>query len=227
MNALTSPRLERLADRRPDAVRRPAGVEAPKQPERQTCELCAQPIAPEHRHVLDLEKRTILCACRACTILFDRDAAGGGHFRLIPDRAYRLASFRLDGSGWAALEIPVDMAFFVRQSGDGRVAAFYPGAAGATESQLPLQRWSDLEAANPVLRDMEPDVEALLVRRLSGAGDAWLVPVDECYALVGLIRTSWKGLSGGTEVWEKLDAFFARLAREAGVLEANEEREER
>jgi hypothetical protein len=58
---------------------------------------------------------------------------------------------------------------------------------------------------------MEPDVEALLVNRVRGARQHWLVPVDECYALVGVIRTHWRGFTGGREVWEELERFFAEL----------------
>ena len=32
----------------------------------------------------------------------------------------------------------------------------------------------------------------------------YIVPIDECYRLVGLIRMHWRGLSGGTEVWKEI-----------------------
>jgi hypothetical protein len=35
--------------------------------------------------------------------------------------------------------------------------------------------------------------------------------MDECYSLVGLIRMNWRGLSGGREVWEKIELFFEEL----------------
>jgi hypothetical protein len=37
------------------------------------------------------------------------------------------------------------------------------------------------------------------------------MPIDECYRLVGLIRLNWRGLSGGSEVWEEVDKFFEQL----------------
>ena len=64
-----------------------------------------------------------------------------------------------------------------------------------------------------MLGELEPDVEALLVNRTRGAREHWLVPVDRCYELVGLIRTHWSGFGGGSEVWEQVDAFFDRLER--------------
>ena len=72
-------------------------------------------------------------------------------------------------------------------------------------------------AANPVLAELEPDVEALLVNRARGAREHWLVPIDDCYALVGLIRTRWRGLSGGEEVWREIDAFFDGPATRASA----------
>ena len=44
------------------------------------------------------------------------------------------------------------------------MTAFYPSPAGATESLLPLTAWEEIVRENPALREMQPDVEALLVR---------------------------------------------------------------
>ena len=175
------------------------------------CELCSEPIPPEHRHLVNLESRELLCACRACSILFDRAAAGGDHFRLVPDRRLCLAAFELDDATWASLQIPVDMAFFFGNSRAGRVMAFYPSPAGPTESLLELGTWDEIERANPPLQELEPDVEALLVNRARGAGDYFVVPIDDCYRLVALIRTEWRGLSGGSTVWPAVDRFFGEL----------------
>ncbi len=177
------------------------------------CELCGEPIAPEHRHLLDLESRELMCACQACKILFDRGAAGGGHYRLVPERRVRVDDLELDDPLWDGLRIPVDMAFFFHSSAAGRVQAFYPSPMGPTESQLGLSAWEELAARNPVLSTLEPDVEALLVNRVGGARRHWLVGLDECYALVGVIRTRWRGLSGGREVWGEITAFFEDLDR--------------
>lgn len=175
------------------------------------CDLCRQPIPADHRHLLDLESGQLMCACQACRILFERTAAGGGHFRLVPERRLRLSGFRLDDAMWDELRIPVDMAFFFYSSPAERVVAFYPGPMGATESLLDLRAWNALEDANPVLTEMEPDTEALLVNRARGAEDYRLVPIDDCYTLVGLIRTGWRGLTGGKAVWEDIGSFYAAL----------------
>jgi Family of unknown function (DUF5947) len=213
-DTVASSRLRRLAQRRGDQER---SAEQPAAEER--CELCGEPIPPEHRHLVDLSSRALLCSCRPCSLLFDHKGAGGGRYRLIPDRRLRIADFELDDSLWQSFRIPVDMAFFFHNSQVERVVAFYPGPMGATESQLELTAWEDLAAANPLLGELEADVEALLVNRAGEARDHWLVPIDDCYDLVGLIRTNWRGLSGGQEVWTQIGAFFERLGRQAKVVD--------
>jgi hypothetical protein len=175
------------------------------------CELCSEPIPPEHRHLLEVSTREIICVCRPCSILFDRAAASEGKYRLIPDRRLFLEDFEMSDVQWASLRIPVDMAFFFHSTPAERVVAFYPSPMGPTESLLKLSAWEDLEASNPVLKGMERDVEALLVNRVRGAREHFLVPIAECYSLVGLIRMRWRGLSGGREVWEEIGQFFEAL----------------
>jgi hypothetical protein len=199
--SLGSSRLLRLAQ---------AGPPVEESPE-EHCDLCGEPIAAEHRHLIELANRELRCVCRACAVLFDSTAAGAGHYKLVPDRRLRLDDFRLDDVAWEELRIPVDMAFFFHDSGAGRVMAFYPSPMGPTESLLGLEAWTRLEDTNPVLRDMAPDVEALLVNRARGARAHWLVPIEECYRLVAVIRTRWRGFTGGKEVWEELERFFAGL----------------
>ncbi len=220
--SLASPRLLRLAQGSPAGTsgrsgtgQRPGtgegrGASATlTEPER--CELCNAPLPAGHRHLLDLRSRDLLCACQACSLLFDRDAAGGAHYRLVPTRRWRLEHFELSDVLWEQLRIPVDMAFFFFSSAHERVVAFYPSPMGPTESRLELPAWRELEAANPLLGALVPDVEALLVNRARGARRHWLVPIEDCYRLVGVIRTRWRGFTGGKEVWAEIEAFFAEL----------------
>ena len=202
-------RLQALAQRR---------EAQPPDPQEERCDLCSEPLATEHRHLLDLDSRRLLCACRACSILFDRSGAGGGHYRLVPDRARAVADLELDEVAWRSLGIPVEMAFFFHSSAAGRVVAFYPSPLGATESLLDLGAWEDVVAANPVVAELEPDVEALLIDHSDGRREHWLLPVDRCYELVGVIRTGWKGFGGGAEVWAEIDRFFDDLRREASSV---------
>jgi len=122
----------------------------------------------------------------------------------------------MDDQEWASLLIPINLAYFFRNSELGRVVANYPSPWGAMESSLDLEYWSVIANRNPVLKKFEPDVEALLVNRISGAPEYFRVPIDHCFRLVGLIRTHWRGLSGGSEVWQEIDGFFRRLNEAAG-----------
>ena len=209
--------LTRLA-----ALARRSTVEREAAQER--CELCGAAIPAEHRHLLDVARRELMCACRPCSILFASKAAGAGHYRLVGDRRLRVDDLELDDAAWEELRLPVEMAFFFRSSAAGRVQAFYPSPMGPTESLLELRAWEELESANPVLGEMEPDVEALLVNRVRGARGHWIVPIDDCYALVGLIRTRWRGLTGGAEVWGEIARFFDELDRRARPASRNDGR---
>lgn len=180
----------------------------------EACELCGNPIPSEHRHLLDMRTRELMCTCQACRILFDSGAAGGGHYRLVPERRLRIDGFELDDVTWEELRLPVDMVFFFHHSGEGKVVAYYPSPAGPTESLLELGLWAQLERANPVLGQLEPDVEALLVNRTHDARQYFLVPIEDCYSLVGLMRTRWRGFTGGRELWQGINEFFESLEEE-------------
>ena len=175
------------------------------------CDLCGEPIPPEHRHLLEISTREMKCACRPCSILFDSEAASEGRYQLIPDRHLFLEDFEMSDVQWESLRVPVDMAFFFHSTPAEKVVAFYPSPMGPTESLLKLSAWEELETHNPVLKGMKRDVEALLVNRVRETRDHFLVPIDECYRLVGLIRLHWRGLSGGREVWEEIEQFFEEL----------------
>jgi hypothetical protein len=205
---LVSSRLRHLVQQRSAG----AGVAAES---RERCELCNAPISATHRHLLELSSRELMCACRPCSLLFDRDGSGNGQYKLVPERRLRLEDFVMSEYVWEELRIPVDMAFFFYSSAQERVLAYYPGPMGPTESQLQLDAWRGLERTNPVLAQLEADVEALLINRIRGARRQWLVPLDDCYGLVGLIRTHWRGLTGGKAVWQEIDSFFKDLDRRA------------
>ncbi|HEY9226857.1 MAG TPA: DUF5947 family protein [Gemmatimonadaceae bacterium] len=176
-----------------------------------SCQLCAAPITPEHRHLLDLERRELTCACGACAILFDAHGAAGHRYRLIPRRYRALDSAIFDDGVWDRLALPVDVAFMFMSSSANRPVAFYPGPMGTTESALPLPSWDEIVARAPVLATIEPDVEAILIHRARGARDYWLVPVDECYRLAGAMRATWQGISGGDAMRAAVAAFFQRM----------------
>jgi hypothetical protein len=181
----------------------------PREVAEDRCELCSTSIAADHRHLVEPAKRRLLCVCRACaTLLGNRD---DNRYREVPEAVRQLENFCMTDSDWEAFGIPIGLAFFVHSTPDKRIVAFYPGPAGPTESLLDLQAWARLVASNPLLAELEPDSEALLVNRVRNAREYFQAPIDRCYALVGLIRTKWRGLSGGDEAWTAIDGFFAGL----------------
>jgi hypothetical protein len=178
----------------------------------EACELCGVPVAAEHRHVVDLESRSLLCACRPCWLLFPPGTAQ--RFRGVPERHLSFPGFTLGPAQWDALEIPVGLAFLFRSSLLGRVVALYPGPAGAAESALPLGAWDGVTAGDPRLDLLTPDVEALFLQAPDGGGRGTcsLVPIDRCYELVGRLRRVWRGFDGGAEARAELAAFAADVA---------------
>jgi hypothetical protein len=200
----------------PDAIPA-AGLE----PER--CEMCREVLDDRHGHVVEIEQRSIVCACRACYLLFISDGAAGGRYRSVPERVRHDPAGPLDAADWNDLQIPVAMAFFFFNSALGRVVAGYPSPGGVTECELDLAAWDRLATTYPLLGAMTPDVEAILVNRAEGADEVFLIPIDECYGLVGELRLRWQGFDGGAEARAALAAFLAGLRRRAVAL-APEER---
>ena len=201
-------------------VARPAAVVVER------CDLCAAEIPDEHDHLVRPGERALRCACRPCSLLFSEERTGvDGAFvagyRTVPDRYRRDPDFTLTDAAWDALQIPVSTAFFLLDSTRDGVLACYPSPAGATESELGLEPFDEGVGATRLAAILQPDVEALLVRRpregtadidgpapLRCVSECFLVPIDACYRLVGLVRTTWKGFDGGAAAWAAIDGFF-------------------
>ena len=179
-----------------------------REPE-ERCELCATAIGAGHRHLLEMSKGRIVCACDGCALAF-QDVVGG-RFKLIPRDTRWLRDFEMSDADWGMIGLPINLAFIVRGAEAERVRAFYPSPGGATESLVPVESLRGLVARNPILETLQRDTEALLVNRVGEARDYFAAPVDVCYELVGLVRKHWRGFSGGDEVWEKIGGFFAQL----------------
>jgi hypothetical protein len=179
------------------------------------CELCGAAIAEEHDHLVEPAARRLVCSCRPCAILFSAQAVQ--RYKRVPMDIRVLTRFHLSDTQWDSLLVPINLAYFFRCSVSNTVVAMYPSPAGATESLLPLETWNHIVAENPVLERMEPDVEALLVNRLGEkygfpAHQYFIAPIDQCFKLVGLVRANWRGLSGGAEVWQRIQQFLGGLA---------------
>jgi len=191
------------------------------QPAGERCEMCSEALADEHQHVVNLEGRQLMCVCRGCYLLFT-DTEAELRFRAIPDRYLAFPDFALDRRAWEALQIPVGLAFFFHNSTLDRTVAFYPGPAGATESELDLQAWNDIRTADGRVDAIAADTEALLVRIPdddAASPQAYLVPIDACYEFVGRLRMMWRGFDGGQDVRNYIDEFFEMLDDRSRVVD--------
>lgn len=185
---------------------------ARNRPPGEKCDLCATPVNVEHAHLLEMERRRILCACTACAILFSEST---GRFRRIPTAVLQLPDFNLTDLQWTALEIPINLAFVFRSTVTGSLTAVYPSPAGAIESAPPAEVWAEIVAGEPRLAQLQPDVQALLINRLTEPYEYLLAPIDKCFELIGIVRTHWQGFTGGTELRKQVRAFFEALRLEA------------
>jgi hypothetical protein len=178
------------------------------------CDLCGAVLPAVHEHLAEPVTRRLVCACGPCALLFSSLEAG--RFRRVPWRLERLDDLRLPADVWGGLGVPVKLAFFYPASVVGGVVAVYPSPAGPLESPVPADAWAAVVAANPALADLSPDAEALLLNRVNGANDSFRSSLDRCYHLIGLVRSHWRGMTGGPEMWRAVEEFFAGLRVEAG-----------
>jgi hypothetical protein len=193
------------------------------EPAGERCEMCSESIADEHQHVVNVAGRQLMCVCRACYLLFT-DNNADLRYRAVPDRYLAFENFALDRRAWEALQIPVGVAFFFTNSALQRTVAFYPGPAGATESELDLDAWNAISGADSRVGLLADDVEALLVRVPDTDGrdngevaqpQSYLVPIDACYEFVGRLRMLWRGFDGGQEARQFIDSFFSQIEARA------------
>lgn len=181
------------------------------------CELCAGPLAGDHVHVVEIGARGLLCACRACGILFARDDSAA-RYRTVPDRVLADRAVPLDARRWSELGVPVGLAFCVRDGASGQVRIHYPGPAGVVDAALDPAVWDAIAGATRLAGELADDVEALLVDagRGQAASRCYLIPISLAFALVGRLRATWRGFTGGDAAHQELADFFAELERRAG-----------
>jgi hypothetical protein len=181
--------------------------------ESEKCEVCGSSLSEDHRHLLELGERRILCACEPCIAM----RSGVDNYCPVGTRTVWLDDFDFPDELWAAFQLPIGLAFFLRSTGTNSVVALYPSPAGATESELHLESWEALVARNPILEQLDSDGEALVVNRMTEPPEHAIVPIDECYRLVGLIKSNWTGISGGNAISDAVPLFFQHVRRKAGL----------
>jgi hypothetical protein len=184
-------------------------------PEDELCDLCGITISADHRHLLQIAERRIVCACEACWAM----RSGEGDYRPTGNRTLWLPDLRLPDDLWAAFQIPIGLAFFMSSTVTECVVAMYPSPAGATESELHFESWARMTELNPVLRELEPDIEGLIVNRLTDPPVYAIAPIDQCYALTGAIKATWEGISGGAAVEHAVTEFFDDLRARALAMQ--------
>lgn len=175
--------------------------------EKEHCNFCNAELPADHRHLVDISAMRFMCTCEMCMIV----QAVRGNYKPLPQRYLNLVDFKMSDALWSDFLIPVNMAFFVLKSDQSGAVAYYPAPTGATESKLKMEPWNELEELNPTLSNLMPDLEALLMNRLDTTNKYFIVPIDSCYKLIGMIRTSWKGIHGGSEVNDIINKFFVEL----------------
>ena len=118
---------------------------------------------------------------------------------------------------WASFQIPIALAFFMVSTVSGGVVGLYPSPAGATECELDLEAWDRLCEENPLLASLEADAEALVINRMAEPPQHAIVPIDIAYQLVGVVKASWEGISGGAATEAAVARYFAGLREPAPV----------
>jgi hypothetical protein len=184
---------------------------APATAETEVCDLCGVGIPEDHRHLLALSERRIVCACEACWAM----RSGEGDYRPTGTRTVWLPGLDVPDDLWASFQIPIGLAFFMESTVTACVVAMYPSPGGATESELHFDTWSRMRELNPVLDGLEPDIEGLIANRLADPPVYVIAPIDRCYELTGTIKAHWEGISGGPRVEAAVAEFFDGLRARA------------
>jgi hypothetical protein len=205
--------LARANGRAPSPQSPPVSGSAAATSDTEACDLCGLGIPADHRHLLHLGERRIVCACEACWAM----RSGEGDYRPTGNRTEWLAGLNVPDDLWATFQVPIGLAFFMESTVTGCIVAMYPSPAGATESELHFDSWKRMRELNPVLKTLEPDIEGLIANRLADPPAYVIAPIDRCYELTGTVKASWEGISGGPGVEIAVDGFFTALRAQAGA----------
>ena len=206
--------LRGLASRPVRGAQQGNGASAPplakEAPNVERCDLCGTTIPDDHRHMLNIDERRIVCTCESCWAL----RSGDPEYQPVGSRIVWLPELDMPDEVWAGFQIPIGLAFFMYSTTSECIVAMYPSPAGATESELHFDTWNRLLERNPEFR-LDPDTEGLIANRLADPPVYAIAPIDRCYELTGAIKANWDGISGGTGVEEAVARFFDDLRAKA------------
>ncbi len=182
---------------------RSAGERRPPEPvPGEHCDLCQEQVPDEHRHLYDTDGGEVLCACRACSLLFAGEEAAQGATGWC--RGAASASRRSTRPAWACpsawrSSCPPPTA---------RSAAHYPSPratrCGGGPGGLGRSR-----GGLPACASCAPTWRRCSSTRHGGRA-ALDRPVDDCHRVVAIVRREWR-MSGGDRVWPAVEQFFAGL----------------
>ena len=200
-----------------DVLTRITSSRSAPEPAGERCEMCSEPIADEHQHVVNVAARQLMCVCRACYLLFTDTRPSCVTARC------RTAIWRFPISRWIAApgRHCRSRSAWPSSSPTPRWGArspsipARPGRPNPSWTWIPGTRCSGADSRVDLLAD---DVEALLVRVPEDGDDGetaqpqtYLVPIDACYEFVGRLRMLWRGFDGGQEARAFIDGFFAQI----------------
>ena len=171
------------------------------------CDLCGGELQAHHEHLLSVAGGRLSCACGACSALF----AGGTSQRYVrvARSAARLLGFDFSEQEWKALSVPVALACLVYRSACsdselGELTAIYPSPAGVIEASLPTMAWRSLCMRHAELRNISPDLQALLVDRTRRPARYFAVSLDICFEFAGLMRAGRLAATSASAALDRL-----------------------
>jgi hypothetical protein len=143
------------------------------------------------------------------------DGTSHATLRAVPPRS-EIVEVDVAAEDLTSLGVPVGLAFFFYSSRLEQWSVGFPSPAGATEAELGDGVWDAFLSKEKLPRRIRHDVEGFLVRTDRGAAPrGFIVPIDVCYDLVGLLRRRWRGMDGGDEARAAIGTFFDSLPRRA------------
>jgi len=171
------------------------------------CDVCGLPAESHTSYLVHPASRRLILCCDNCS----RNLLAGGSrkYRPVPSRVECLPEFSMTDAQWNSLNLPIHLAFFYYSTPDRGVWLVYPDSSGPNETRLPPAKWEELAAANGILRQFQPDVEGLLINRVGRIRRYFRAPIDECFKLTAIVRDNWTGVTGGVDLWRKIEWCFA------------------
>ena len=216
-------RSDDAAPARLAAAARPA--EPSRHAPRSAASCAASRSPPEHRHLLDLQRAALLCACRAVLDPVRPPRRGRRPLRLVPERAGGCSTTSSSTTRCGRARHPGRPGVLLPEHAPPVAWSRSTRARSApTESLLELTAWDELARRTRCSRELQPDVEALLVNRTGERARALARPVDRCYELVGAHPHALEGLRrrpGG--VAARSPRSSTRLRRDAVTVTTDEE----